>query len=437
MKDINKDQLMEMKVTELRALVRLFIREGKIHLSASESRDLLKHECIALLTDALDGKIPCAPEGLKERSESKTERLLRELREAMKEEEEAGSVGASSEDMEKIREEVKDAISEVSNRVDGIEDLLKEAFASPKAKKKIALKVSSDKNPIVEECLRYYRAGEENTTKLLLLSPPSFGKSHAVRELGKSYDLFLEHGCSKAIDEIDTLRGDASPDSEKGGFVTVDGKVSQAVREASSGKTVLLFLDEALRWSENTQAFLLTFLQGVKKEAGLFYQISTKKTSGGNLETIECKAENLHIICGANLTAETPVGAFWSRFRKHRIEFTNSLAQSITKSICLSHGVEEGRELNYLAEAFADAMETTRDLVKKGSLFMSWDFRNLEDAIHAGGSSVSEICSEIGRLTPSHSCLWDMDTGDTLADSATCHKGVYDRFLSHAMKGVK
>ena len=262
----------------------------------------------------------------------------------------------------------------------------------------------------------------------MLLSPPSFGKSHAVRELASGYDLFLEHNCSKSIDELDSLIGGATPDNDKGGFLNVDGLLTQAVRAASKEKSVLLFFDESLRWREDTQAFLLTFLTGIKKDGVLHYQLTTKKSVGGVLETITCKAKFLHIICGANLTAEAPVRAFWSRFRKHRIEFSKSMAERICKSILLSYGVDMVDELETFSKAFARAMSESRDLVKKGALFESWDFRCLEQAIITGGADLLQICKELGKITPDHCAAWDMDTGDTTKDSNAASQKVFDNF---------
>ena len=197
-----------------------------------------------------------------------------------------------------------------------------------------------------------------------------------------------------------------------------------------------MFFDEVLRWTENTQAFLLTFLTGVDIDGELHYRLTTKKSESGALEVITCKAKFLHIITGANLTAEAPVRAFWSRFRKYRIEFTKALAKSISKSILFDYGLRDTIGLDAFAEAYAQAMETTREMVKKGSLFEGWDFRNLEQAIHAsGGSGLDVIASELQALTPDHCTSWDMDLGDTAKDSISSHASVLDRFLK-SVKGA-
>tara|TARA_X000001382_G_scaffold31423_1_gene20359 strand:+ start:11681 stop:12976 length:1296 start_codon:yes stop_codon:yes gene_type:complete len=425
-----------LNVPELRATVRTLIKEGKLHgMSASNTAMLNKKQCLDAISASAMGEPYVAERTTSEAVSShlsRKEALMKELAEVIASEEEQ----PASVDMEEVKKEINKAVSTVANKVDKMEELLEDALATPKTLKRVAVhaKAKAGKNAIVTECLRFYKAGEANDTKLMLLSPPSFGKSHAVREVGQTYDLFLEHGCSRAIDEIDRLEGSPSPDSEKGGFVTPDGKLAQAVREASSGKTVLLFLDEVLRWSENTQAFLLTFLQGVKKSSGTVYSLTTKKTEKGNLEVIECPTENLHIICGANLTAEQPIGAFWSRFRKYRIEFSEAIAEQICNAIMESYKVDP-KGLKTFCKAFAKAMSKTRDLQKSGAIFVAWDFRNLEDALRVS-RDVRGIAQEIASLTPSHSCLWDMDTGDYVPDSIASHAKICEEFTNNVTAGV-
>lgn len=395
----------DMNTDELRAFLRLLIRDGKIKgMKSSETRVLKREEC------------------------------LEWIEEALKKEEKTSS--SPSYDIKEIRKEIDKALEKVTNRVNDVEEFMREALKSPTVSKRLkTIAGARSGNPIVSECLKYYKAGEENETKLMLLSPPSFGKSHAVRCLAGEYNLFLEHNCSKSIDELDTLIGGATPDNDKGGFLNVDGVLTQAVREAGKEKSVLLFFDECLRWREDTQAFLLTFLTGVKIDGELHYRLTTKKSSSGVLEVITCKAKFLHIICGANLTSEAPVRAFWSRFRKHRIEFTERMATIITKSILLSYGAHETSGLSEFSEAYAKAMASTRDLVKKGSLFEGWDFRCLEQAIIAGGLELSSISGELKDITPDHCNSWDMDLGDTSKDSISSHASVLDRFLK-SVKGL-
>lgn len=391
----------DMDALELRAFMRLLIRDGKITgMKSAETKHLKKDECLEWIEDAL-------------KDEGKT----------------GAASAVPSYDMDEIKKEIAGAIEKVSRRVNDVETIIRDAIANPKVSKRLkTIAGASSGNPIVSECVKYYKAGEDNETKLMLLSPPSFGKSHAVREMSGEYDLFLEHNCSKSIDELDSLIGGATPDNDKGGFLNVDGLLTQAVRAASKERSVLLFFDECLRWREDTQAFLLTFLTGIKKDGVLYYQLTTKKSVGGVLETITCKAKFLHIICGANLTAEAPVRAFWSRFRKHRIDFSESMATGICKSILLSYGVDLVDELEDFSKAFARAMSESRDQVKKGALFESWDFRCLEQAIITGGADLLQISKELGKITPDHCAAWDMDTGDTTKDSNAASQKVFDNF---------
>ena len=175
--------ILDMNAEEIRAFTRLLIREGKITgLTSSETKSMKKPECLEWIESALG--------------------------------EEAIKASPSSADMSEIRKEIEKALETVSNRVRDVEERVNEALDSPKTVKRLkTISGARSGNPIVAECLKYYKAGELNQTKLMLLSPPSFGKSHAVRELAREYDIFLEHGCSKSIEEEDTLKGCATPDN--------------------------------------------------------------------------------------------------------------------------------------------------------------------------------------------------------------------------------
>lgn len=423
MTKINMAEVESMGTDELRAYCRALIASGDLRgIKASETRHLRKPDCIDLIRAVKDesGEI---------RDKDEADELIEKLKSVLSSK--APKSGAV--DMGEIRDEISRAVSKVNARVDTISELLDKAFKDPKAGKRVAVASSAiSGNVISDEILKYYKAGESNDTKLMLLSSPSMGKSHAVREASKEYDLFIEHGCSPSLDEIDRLEGSATPDNS-GGFTIVDGKLSKAVREASKGKRVLFFFDEILRLSEDAQAFLLTFMTGVKKDGDLVYQITTKHPSGGSLEQIECKAENLHFIAGANLTEITPVRAFWSRFRKFRVEFSRDLAEKISRSILLSYEAFEGSSPDKFCRAYAHAMDKSRKAVKAGSLFESFDMRCLEDAIRSGASNPIGLVKDLEQILRDHSCLWDMDSGEMLEDSRKAFNGIFETFKSEAL----
>jgi uncharacterized protein YqgV (UPF0045/DUF77 family) len=306
---------------------------------------------------------------------------------------------------------------------------IKNALKQPTAKKAIArISATMNNNPIVEKLNAFYTVGSEANTNVLLLSPPSFGKSHAVRIIGSTYDKFIEHNCSDDIDEVSTLVGSVITDSSgtsKSGFIVVDGVLTQAVREASKGNNTLLFLDECLRWNESTQAFLLTFLNGFKKVVNgtteKWYRLTTRSNNGTTLETIECPSKHLHIVGGANLTSDIPVEAFWSRFKKIRIDYSIDFAKRTTKAIVDSYDIKTTViNSDDFIEYFAMLVDETRQAVVDGSLQFAVDFRLLENAIHSSdgtfdGIVVKLVDNDCGLWNDV--CIWNVDTGCVLEDS--------------------
>ena len=275
-------------------------------------------------------------------------------------------------------------------------------------------------NKIMEKIAPFYKPGQcSYVYPIMLTSPPSFGKSHTVRELGRSYGTYLEHGCSDDLDEVSTLLGSPVPDGA-GGFLIVDGVLTEAVRKAAAGETVLLLLDEVLRLSPRAQEWLLTFLTGFKTPKGKVYRLRTRKVSDGALEVIEAPVANLHIIAATNLSMIQPTEAFWSRFAKIRIGWDVGTATSIATGILKGCGIAAP---DRLAEVFAKIVGMSRTAVKEGKLFSPVDFRLLEIAAgkaeDATGDSVGKFLAD--RLLDAVA-LWDGDTGDMVPESVECCK---------------
>lgn len=270
-------------------------------------------------------------------------------------------------------------------------------------------------NRIMEQIAPYYVPGKDCGTNVMLVSPPSFGKSHTIRALGTSYDAYHEHGCTDDIDEVATLLGNPCPDGA-GGFTVFDGVLTECVRQAASGKTVLLLLDEVLRLGSRPQEFLLTFLTGVKTAAGRVYRLRTRRVNSGHLEVIECPAANLHIIAASNLGLHRPVEAFWSRWRVTRIEWELATAKSIAKAILDAYGITG--DVDKYAAKFATIIGESRKAVKTGLAAFPVDFRILErGAATAPSDDVRDVAKVINEAIPDQVALWDGDTGDVVADS--------------------
>lgn len=327
-------------------------------------------------------------------------------------------------DEDAVNAAVESAIKPLQDKVASLEDAtgavkaLVEVIktdAKAAARLPVVLAAASGSNPVLQKVSPLYKPGIESGTHSLVLSPPSFGKSYSIRQLGKSYDLYLEHGCSNDMDEIATLLGSPVPDG-KGGFAISDGVLSQAVRAASTGKSVLLLLDEILRLPETVQEWFLTFLTGHKTDDGLEYRLRTRHMlPDGNLEVITCKAANLHIIAAANLGPANPIEALWSRFQKVRIEWTESQAASTAQAIAASYDISDAHGL---AISFAAAMKKGRAACADGSIQFPVDFRMLERACkHSKDATRESVCEYIkDRLADEIAC-WHPDTGDMLPDS--------------------
>jgi len=297
------------------------------------------------------------------------------------------------------------------------------AVATPAVKSRVrtALAASSGANPIVDALAAFYTVGEEAPANVLLCSPPSLGKSYGVRTFAAGYDVYLEHGCSDDMDEIATLLGSPMPDGS-GGFVTVDGVLTQAVRSASQGQNVLFLLDEVLRLAPRAQEWLLSFLTGVKRPDGTrCYRLRTRRVDAdGALEVIECDAARLHIVGATNLGMIQPVEAFWSRWETVRLDFTPATVQSVASAILAAHGIPDAGDV--LAKAWAHIVTESRKAVADGTLRFPVDMRMLERAAqYATVPTVQAVGAWAAQRMADNVAHWNADLGDTLPQSvAVC-----------------
>ena len=283
------------------------------------------------------------------------------------------------------------------------------ASATPVERARIEITAKASSNPVLSKLLPYYTPGVASRANVCLAAPPSIGKTFAVREMGKGYDLYLEHGCTDDIDEIATMLGGPVPDG-KGGFLVVDGVATQAVRAAASGQTVLLLLDEVFRLGEQQQQWWLSFLTGVKTPDGLVYRLRTRKVDNGVLEVIECPAANLHLVACTNLGARTPVEAFWSRWEVIRIAFDPTTVENVAAAIAASYGIEDAP---VLASRFAGAVVVARAGVADGSLRYPLDLRALERACQIAAPTADAICKFLADRVSDLCAHWGVDSGET------------------------
>jgi hypothetical protein len=335
--------------------------------------------------------------------------------------------------LESVTDRVDAAESGMSSIIDDVAELkttlatvgaaLATATPAVRAKVRATLAAKGDPNPIVEALGKFYIPGEEAPANVLLCSPPSLGKSYGVRTFASAYDVYLEHGCSDDMDEIATLLGSPMPDG-KGGFITVDGVLTQAVRSAAEGKNVLLLLDEVLRLAPRAQEWLLSFLTGVKRHDGTrCYRLRTRRVDAtGALEVIECDAARLHLVGATNLGMLQPVEAFWSRWETVRLDFTPATVQAVASAILSAHGVPDSGDV--LAKAWAQIVTESRSAVAEGKLRFPVDMRMLERAAqYATAPTVAEVGKWAAERLADNTAHWNADLGDTDPQSVTVCDG--------------
>lgn len=328
---------------------------------------------------------------------------------------------AATVDEETVKRAVKEQLDPFRDEMQPVMDILASLKSDPLAKAKIVTAVASSKNPVVELLSQYYTVGHDAVANVCLAAPPSIGKTFAYRQLGKAYDVYLEHGCTADSEEINTMLGSTAPDG-KGGFVVFDGVLAQAVRTASTGKNVLLLLDEVLRLSEQGQVWLLSFLTGVETPDGRKYRLRTRRVMhDGTLEVIECLAKHLHLGAAVNLSARAPNEAFWSRWKHERMAFDEATVKATARSFADNFGVTDS---DTLAEKFTAALVASRAGVADGSLKYPLDFRSLQNALsmvtrRTASPDSATVCTTLAASVEAQCAHWGIDSGETDPASAT------------------
>jgi hypothetical protein len=312
-----------------------------------------------------------------------------------------------------------DRVTDTERKLGDVLDALATASPAVRARVRVALSPAVTGNAIVDEMARWYTVGEDLATNLLLASPPSLGKSYAVREFGRGYDLYLEHGCSDEQDEQAIMLGSPLPDG-KGGFIVSDGVITQGVRAASEGKTVLVLLDEILRLSSRTQEWLLSFLTGRKRPDGTrYFELRTRRVlPDGNLEVLTCEASHFHIVGATNLGMLAPIDAFWSRFEKKRFAFDPATIRSVCNAVLASFGMT-GKDADKLAAAWTVVVTESRKEVANGTLRFPADIRMLERCVAVAGptGTPATVGKFLATRLVDNMANWTADLGETDAES--------------------
>ena len=384
-------------------------------------------EVAATRPNPLKPSLPPAPDGGKAQQLAD---LLTDL--AGKPEVDLGPIEDAIQGVRDGQDKLDERVAAVEAQGDSIRELAEALKGDSGAKARRAKVIASTAtNPVLKRIAARYAAGTFNGGNVVSLAGPAgFGKSHAVRELGRSYDVCIEHGCSADIDEVSTLLGSVTPDGV-GGFIITDGVLTEAFREAAGGKSVLLFLDEHLRWTARTREFLLTTLQPITNGAGEeVFRLRTRKPVDGVLEVLEAKVENIHIIAACNLEANVPEGPYWDRFDHVRIDYNRDELAVVLQSILDGFEVAKCSTVQ-LAETVSDIIGESRQAAVDGRLLFSVSPRDLKRACLFGGETESEIAVALAEALADKTQNWDADTGDRQDDSDACD-GWADRLKSLA-----
>ena len=331
---------------------------------------------------------------------------------------------------EPISIKVDDMVADVAT-IKTLADAL--AKDSRLARRAAVVAAGATKNPVLDLLTPVYNPGRPVGTRRLLCAPPGIGKSHAIKMLGKCYDLYLEHPCSEDLDEVTTLIGGPVA-AGAAGFVPVDGVLTQAMRAAggTDPQTVLLNLEEVLRWSPKVQEWLLAFLEPRITPAGDVYVLRTRNAdASGNFEVLECAAENLHIIGSTNLGRRAPVAAFWDRWQPVDIEYTPALVETVAGSILADHGIAA----NGLPKVFAKVVDMGRKTAAAGTMAYAVSMRAIKTAaIEAADNTAASVAEHLATLIGPRVRLWDADTGDRLTDGDSALKGMVKELTEYAKK---
>lgn len=156
---------------------------------------------------------------------------------------------------------------------------------------------------------------------ICLEGPPGAGKTEFAKtytnlsnELFKNVEL-VDYQCdattgkTELFEDINisaAIRGDAD-------HVNIPGKLIEAIKKVNEGKKVVLFIDEYDKAREETDAFLLQFLQSGK----------INSTQHGDLEIKEEYKSNLQVILCKNDMREELSGPLSRRIRIIRLDYMN------------------------------------------------------------------------------------------------------------------
>lgn len=338
----------------------------------------------------------------------------------------APASGSVSED--EIQELIDEAIAPVKDSVNDLETFvagLNVTMATPQGRSTVVNSVQRSKNVILDKILNYYPTGG-TCTQCLVTSPPSYGKTFAIRKLGEQYDVFLKHSCAERESEEQILIGGPQADAS-GQWKVQDGVLTEAIRHASQGKRVLLFLDEIMRWKLELQDSLLDLLQSsVDNQGNEFHELRTPHMVNGQQEVLRCSTDNLHIIGAGNREGNPITPAFDDRFHSVDVKYVESEYKEIARENLISKGVKDA---DAIAEVYAPATTAARKLYNEMRLRKPLSIRYLRRAVdmtyqNTGDTKPDDVLQWMAQHLEDNHVTWDARTGDPVPDSIEACKDV-------------
>lgn len=150
------------------------------------------------------------------------------------------------------------------------------------------------------------RSKGQDIFAICLEGPPGSGKTEYAKVYTKltnelfgnvelvSYQCDATTGKTELFEDINisaAIRGDADN-------VNIPGKLVEAIKKVNEGKKVILFIDEYDKAREETDAFLLQFLQSGRINSTQHGDLEVKEEYKGNLQVILCKNDMREELSG-------------------------------------------------------------------------------------------------------------------------------------------
>lgn len=195
-----------------------------------------------------------------------------------------------------------------------------------------------------------------------LEGPPGAGKTFYAETYTKLvkdiYDTeveFIEYQCdattgkNELFEDIN-ISAAIRHDDEK---VSIPGKLVRAIKEVNKGKKVILFIDEYDKAREETDAFLLQFLQSGKLNSNQFGDLGIERKFINNLQVILCK----------NDFREQLSGPLSRRLRMIRLDYMKpTIFYEVAKKILLDSDMKVSEGLVNLVSLMYNAVYEEKDL---------------------------------------------------------------------------